>query len=92
MKLTDHQIDLLSFDIAKHIRREGLIECNDPDALVDIIKHAISQDLQVEDRLNEEVREILTKYQENMRSEGIQFHEMFKIIKAKLVKERKLIL
>lgn len=92
MKLNEHQIDLLSFDIAKLLTRIGHIESDSMESLVVAIKRAIVEDLLVEDKLNEEVREILSKYQDDMRMGGIQFHEMFKIIKAKLVKERKLIL
>jgi hypothetical protein len=46
----------------------------------------------VEDRLNEEVREMIRTHSDEMSRQGIQYHDMFRMIKTKLVRERKLIL
>ena len=50
------------------------------------------QDLKVEDELDEEVRKILEGYAQQMRQQNISYHEMFQMVKRKLVKERNLIL
>jgi hypothetical protein len=49
-------------------------------------------DLAVEDRLNEEVREILEKHNEEISRGDIDYQEMFRKIKTKLARERKIIL
>ena len=49
-------------------------------------------ELNLEDRLNEEVRTMLNQYSNEMRQSGASYQEMFKLIKNKLVKERKLVL
>jgi hypothetical protein len=46
----------------------------------------------VEDQLNEEVREILASHAEEMRRTNVEYREMFKMIKKKLARERKIIL
>jgi len=46
----------------------------------------------VEDRINEEVREILSRYSEEMRRTGVSYQEMYKKVKGQLARERKLIL
>jgi hypothetical protein len=49
-------------------------------------------DLTLEDRLDEETREIMEQYSEMIKSSNVEYHEMFKTIKKKLMRERKLIL
>ena len=46
----------------------------------------------VEDRLNDEVRQLLEEHADKMAGGSVEYHEMFKLVKAKLVRERKLIL
>jgi hypothetical protein len=48
--------------------------------------------LGVEDRLNEEVREILSKHSDEMRRTGVSYQEMYKKVKGELARQRKLIL
>lgn len=92
MKLTRSQIEWISFEIAKDLVKKDLVEVDNQDKLAEKIKNIITEDLMVEDKLNEEVREILSQYTDEMRRISIEYHEMFKKVKAKLVKERKLIL
>ena len=55
--------------------------------------HAVTEEeLAVEERVNEEVRSILKGYAEEMRQTGVSYQEMFKKVKSKLVKEKKVIL
>lgn len=53
---------------------------------------ALLQDLAVEDRLNAEVREIMRQHAADIDRGGVEVQELFKKIKAKLVRDRKLIL
>ncbi len=92
MKLTKSQIEWFSFEIAKGLAKKDIIMIDDIDKFAEKIKSIISEDLLVEDKLNEEIREILRDYTDEMRRLSIEYHEMFKKVKAKLVKDRKLIL
>ena len=68
-----------------------LIEVSNPQAAGDVIHSVVLDELEQEDRMNEEVREILSQYGDYMRKEGVSYQEMFKKIKNQLVKERKIV-
>jgi len=68
-----------------------IIETTQPQAVSELIATVIVDELQVEDRLNEEVREILSQYSEYMRREGVSYQEMFRRIKNTLISQRKVI-
>ena len=67
------------------------VEITNPPVAADIIQNLIVEELQVEDRLNEEVREILAQYSDYMRREGVSYQEMFRRIKNTLISQRKVI-
>ncbi len=89
---------LLSREFIAYIARElikrltpKVIEIQDPRAAVAAIATLIEDDLRVEDRLNDEVREILAQYSDYMRREGVSYQEMFRKIKNTLIAQRKVI-
>jgi hypothetical protein len=92
MKLREKQIEILAFRIVKALAEEGLAEIADPAALEVRVAEALTADLSLEDRLNEEVRQILLEHEAMMRSQNIPYQDMFRKVKQKLVRERKLIL
>ena len=51
-----------------------------------------NDEISVEDRLNDEVREILIQHQDEMRRTGVSYQEMYKKVKAQLARDRKLVL
>jgi hypothetical protein len=57
----------------------------------EFVAQTITEDLEVEDRLNDEVRDILEQYQDYMRREGVSYQEMFRRIKNTLISQRKVI-
>ena len=68
-----------------------LIEVANPQSAGDVINSVVLDELEQEDRMNEEVREILSQYGDYMRKEGVSYQEMFKKIKNQMVKERKIV-
>ena len=92
MKLRADRVNFLSNEILKILESEGFINVWDPENAHNFLVHVITDDLQVEDRLDKEVREILEQYAEKMDQDRIQYHQMFKMVKEKLAKERNLIL
>ncbi len=68
-----------------------MIETTEPQALAEVIAGVIIEELQVEDRLNDEVREILSQYADYMRREGVSYQEMFRRIKHTLIAQRKVV-
>src|SRR4029453_17997701 len=51
----------------------------------------ISEEMAGEDRLNDEVRDLLSQYSEYMRREGVSYQDMFRKIKNTLIAQRKVI-
>jgi len=69
----------------------GTIETSNPDLVAEKIAEVISEELAVEDRLNDEVRDLLSQYSEYMRREGVSYQEMFRRIKNTLISQRKVV-
>lgn len=93
MRLTDEQVQIIANRIVRGLAKAGylLIE-EEPDELESMVIHVISDELRVEDRLNDEVRELMREHMDRIRRADVEYHEMFKVIKAKLARERDLIL
>jgi hypothetical protein len=69
----------------------AIIETSTPDLVAERIAQVIGDELAVEDRLNDEVRDLLGQYSEYMRREGVSYQEMFRRIKNTLISQRKVI-
>src|SRR5260221_7280254 len=69
----------------------GIIETPNPELVADKIAQVIDDELAVEDRLNDEVRDLLSQYSEYMRREAVSYQEMFRRIKNTLISQRKVI-
>jgi hypothetical protein len=68
-----------------------VIETSDTQTAAQTLAHIIEDDLAVEDRLNDEVRDLLSQYSDYMRENGVSYQEMFRRIKNTLVTQRKVI-
>jgi len=73
------------------IKRE-MIETSEVVSLREKILAVMEAELSLEDRINEEVREILKDYADEMRNKGVSYQDMFKKVKNKLVKDKKVVL
>jgi len=69
----------------------GSIETSDPDLVAGKVADVLTEELAVEDRLNDEVRDLLSQYSDYMRREGVSYQEMFRRIKNTLISQRKVI-
>jgi hypothetical protein len=90
MLLSREFIAYLSRQLVKRMTPQ-IIETTDPNAATEMISGVIEEELQVEDRLNDEVRELLSQYSDYMRREGVSYQEMFRRIKNTLISQRKVI-
>jgi hypothetical protein len=90
MLLAREFVAYLSRQIVKRLI-PGTIDTSSPDAVAEKIAAVIGEELAVEDRLNDEVRDLLSQYSEYMRREGVSYQEMFRRIKNTLVQQRKVI-
>jgi hypothetical protein len=69
----------------------GMVETPNPDLVAEKIAGVITEELEVEDRLNDEVRDLLSQYSEYMRREGVSYQEMFRRIKNTMISQRKVV-
>jgi hypothetical protein len=90
MLLAREFVTYLSRQIVRKLS-PGLIEAPAPQRVVELVDGIISEELQTEDRLNDEVRDILGQYAEYMRREGVSYQDMFRKIKNTLISQRKII-
>jgi hypothetical protein len=69
----------------------GTIETHSPEKVSELVHSIISGELDAEDKLNDEVRDILEQYSDYMRREGVSYQEMFRKAKNTLVQQRKIV-
>ncbi len=78
--------------VVKRLLTGQMIETRSVEALTLRVRQSMMEELTVEDRLNEEVRQILSEHADEMRRTGASYQEMYKKVKAQLARERKLTL
>jgi hypothetical protein len=92
MRLTSDEVEYLARKIVKTLAREGRIQVDVEARVVESIAGVITTELMVEDRLNEEVREVLLQHASEMQRSNITYTEMFKMVKKKLAREKGIVL
>lgn len=92
MLLARDYVTYLSREVVRRLVHNQMIEVSDTAVLNEKVRHAVSEELSIEDRLNEEVREILSQWADEMRRRGASYQEMYKKVKGQLARDRKLIL
>ena len=54
------------------------IETASPEKVAELINALIADELNAEDKLNDEVRDLLEQYSDYMRREGVSYQDMFR--------------
>lgn len=76
----------------KHLIDSKMITTSNVKVTEERVIGALTEELSLEDRINEEVRVILEAYSEEMRKSGAQYAEMFKKVKGELARKYKAVL
>jgi hypothetical protein len=92
MLLARDYIGYIATEIVKRLVEGGQIETEAVNAVALRLRQRMNEELSVEDRLNDEVRQILTEHQDEMRRTGVSYQEMYKKVKGQLARDRKLVL
>ena len=92
MKLRKQQVEVIAAKVIDEVKKRESINVENVDKAKALVKRVIIDDLVVEDKLNEEVRELLERISSEMRQGSIEYHKMFRLVKERLVRERNLIL
>jgi hypothetical protein len=92
MLLARDYVSHISIEVVKRLVEAGQIETKAPGAVSQRVRQRMMEELTVEDRLNDEVREILTQHQDEMRRTNVSYQEMYKKVTGQRARDRKLIL
>ena len=92
MLLNRDYVGYMAKEVVKRLIAAKMIETKNAEELTQRVRQVMAEEITIEDRLNEEVREILSRYADEMQRTGVQYQEMYKKVKGQLARERKLIL
>jgi hypothetical protein len=92
MLVSREYVGYLARQVTKKLIESEAIETRDLTGTVERVNAALLEELQLEDRINDEVRLILEAYQDEMRTTGASYQEMFKKVKQQLVQKYKAVL
>ena len=92
MLLSRDYVGYMAKEVVKRLIAGKMIETKSAENLTQQVRQVMAEEVTIEDRVNEEVREILSKYSDEMRRTGVSYQEMYKKVKGQLARERKLIL
>ena len=81
----------LAAEMAKRLEKSGKIKFPDQAAAAARVQQVFQDDAAREDQLNQEVRDYLAKYNEQMRRDSISYQEMYQMVKRELMKKHKMI-
>ena len=92
MRLTPNEIEYIARKIVKTLVAAGRLEVDSQARVTESIAKVVTDEMQVEDRLNEEVRETLLQHASEMERSNVTYTEMFKMLKRKMAKEKGIVL
>ena len=92
MPLKKEYVHLLSKKVVQELIEQEMIDIPEGMDLAEQLFQIMEAEINLEDKINDEVRVILNQHQDQMRQSGASYQEMFKLIKNKLVRDKKVTL
>lgn len=93
MRISDARLERLASQIVDMLADHDDVRLQADDAkLLHGVATIMVDELQAEDRIDAETREILEQYRNDIAAGRLDYHELFRKIKARLVSERKIVL
>ena len=92
MRLTRDQVGQISRRIVRGLIKDEMITADEPEKTIDLIAQVFTEDLAAEDKLNDEVREILQGHADEISRGMVNYQEVFRKVKAKLARDRKMVI
>jgi len=92
MHLPREYVAYMAKQLLKRLTASGYIQYEQPAYVTEVVTQVMLDELTIEDRIDEEVREILEEHGSEMKAMGASYEEMFKKVKKQLVRDRKVIL
>jgi len=92
MLVSKEYVGYLARQVTKKLIEGEFIETAHVNPTIERVNAALLEEMQLEDRINDEVRMILEAYQDEMQKTGASYQEMFKKVKQQLVQKYKAVL
>ena len=92
MLFSKEYVGYLARQVTQKLIAGEFIETKDAPGVTAALNTALLEELQLEDRINDEVRLILEQYEDELRRAGASYQEMFKKVKGELVRKYKAVL
>ncbi len=92
MLFSKDYVGYLARQVTQKLIAGQFIETKDVPSVSAALNTAMLEELQLEDRINDEVRLILEQYDDELRRAGASYQEMFKKVKGELVRKYKAVL
>jgi hypothetical protein len=92
MRLSAEHIEIIAHRVVHDLAKKGLTAVDDMVDAEARMNAVITDDLLIQDQLDDEVRDIMSAHDAEIRRADVQSHEMFEVIKARLARERNIII
>lgn len=93
MRIPKNWVPLLARNITDNLLSKNLVAARVPrERLISETEEILMNELTIEDRLNEEVRELLKSHAAEIEKGRLDYRKLFELTKQKLVRERNLVL
>jgi hypothetical protein len=93
VRLRQEEIDYISWKILQALKEDEVIDIiGDDEPVVGQLRHALTENMSVEDQLNREVDDILRNHLKEIQRDSVDYRRMFQMVKTKLARERNLVL
>jgi hypothetical protein len=94
MLLNRDYITYMAAEVVKKLVEDKQVEIKEKDLepVIVRVRARMMEEITIEDKVNEEARNILVQYQDEMRRTGVSYQDMFKKVKGQIARDRKLIL
>jgi hypothetical protein len=93
MRIPKSWVPILAKRITENLMHKEMVVLSVPeDKLLAKVEELITEELMLEDRLNDEVRLLLNKHTSDIERGRMDYRKLFDLTKQKLVRERNLVL
>ncbi len=93
MRLNPVRIHHMATTVVERLQSRGLLEIQGKaESVVKQVEDAITMELNAEDRLNADVRDMLKQFEREFNEGRADYQKMFSMVKQKLIKERGIVL
>ena len=91
MALPKEYLAYLVPELVKRLEKSGKITWADKGPVVERVSKVLADDFAREDMLNQEVREHLEKFSDQIRRDALSYQELYKLVKKELMKKHKMV-